>query len=311
MVQEKGRRHLKILLVLSAVCVMGLIAGCDPEKSRISETIKLKDDGTGTVTWEFYFNDAHIDIGKRFGLPITQAYAVSFAEERGLENVRFNKQELPGQKRKAKASEEGMEDVAEEEKKTPDPVWAKYTITASFKGVNSADASLNPISWGQVRGEDFKFSREFSLGSRIKGKLDEALQTGSTNEIDVALQESVTDLMIHSKTSLRGLILDKDVEPESSVIKGREHSTVSWTFSLKTLRKKDSLVGKFGAKILTKAQLDNRLLIVILLLCVLIIIYCFAQTIIRQKNAIPIAERRKRMREMQLAPEEPSAPNQP
>jgi len=306
MVQERaGRRYLKPFVLTGLFCCAAFLAGCDPEKSRVTEKIVLRPDNSGTITWEFWLEESNEELAKKFNLPVSEAYARAFFQKRGISDIRFKVQSQSKAAQKEGGHDEegaGDEEGAEETKRGP--VWKKYIITAEFKSAETENASVNRMEWRQVRGEDYVFSRSFYLGRELAGAINNAFTPGHPSAIDVALKEDAEDLLFICQVSLKGLILEEGLEPESAVVKQRTHSMVTWTFGLNDLRKKSDLAGKFKAKILTRAQLDSRLLVVLFLLCVVIIAYSLVQTIIRSRNAVPIAERRKRMREMQMGPDD-------
>ena len=308
MVQEERRRRnvrLKPFALLAALCLVAALAGCDPEKLRVTEKITLKPDNTGTVTWEFWLEESNEELAKKFNLPVTQTYARAFFQKRGINDIRF-KAKTQGSRKRTNA-EEDEEEAAEAK---AGPVWKKYTIKANFKTADTEDASLNSMKWKQVRGEDYVFSRSYYLGRELARDVKDAFTPGHPSAIDVVLKDQAESLVFSSEVSLKGLILEKNLEPESAVVKQRTQSIVTWTFGLNDLRKKSELAGRFNAKILTRAQLDSRMLVVLFLVCVLIIAYSLVQTIIRAKNAVPIAERRKKMREMQMAADDDAGKKQ-
>lgn len=259
------------LWVILGLCL--LAGGCDLDKSLVQETIRLTDNGSGAVEWVFWLEEGDVEAAGRFGLPVNEALAASFCAARGLRFQSMNK---------------GEPESAGEGK----PKYIRVTVKSGFTSGGAAGASLNPLVWKQVKGKDYEFSRRFFAGKAIA---DMFAGGQGAEPMDAGHQAKLSNVVFSSSVIVKGLILEKDVQPAAPVVKLQKATQVAWSFSPEEMLSKPDLAGSFKAKLLIKDSLDSRLIILALLLCVGGIIYSLVQTMYRAKNAVPLQERRKKM----------------
>jgi len=174
-------RPLIALMLLTALAA----TACDPEMATVLETIRLADDGTGTVEWQFRLDVPDVEVAERFGLPVNETLASNFLRERGMTFREISR-----------------DDEGEENAKV-----ARFVVKAAFDGARAGTAQLNATTW-VGRGEDFEFKRNFFAGKEIAEKLT---TSSGPSQVDEQALRALFSLMSDEMKNALGLYAGVDV----------------------------------------------------------------------------------------------------